>query len=177
MQYLPHYYVHIPPIEDPQHSNNLCSKKLYHITMFKFPLLNTHNIHIICVIKNRPQRYYVQMPPFKTHKIEKIHVALNCYQVLFTYQSTCWQNGEEKCSHNVIKGFHVGYCSTNENPKALQIREIIPSMQHVPHYYVQIVSIEDPQHWNNLCSQKLYHIIMFRYPHSTPTTLKKFMLL
>ena len=52
-------------------------------------------------------------------------------------------------------GFHVGYCSTNENSKALKIREIIPTMQYVPHYYVHIPPIEDPQHSNNLCSQKL----------------------
>ena len=52
--------------------------------MFKYPLLNTHNIHVICVIKNCPQHYYVQMPPLKTHDIEKIRVALNCYEVLFT---------------------------------------------------------------------------------------------
>ena len=89
MQYVPHYYVHIPPIEDPQHSNNLCSQKLYHIIVFKYPLLKTHNIHIICVLKNCPQHYYVQMPPFKTHNIEEIRVGLNCYQVLFTYQVRC----------------------------------------------------------------------------------------
>ena len=44
--------INIPPIEDPQQSTNLCSKKLYQIIMFKYPLLNPHNIHIICVLKN-----------------------------------------------------------------------------------------------------------------------------
>ena len=89
MQYVAHDYGHIPPIEDPQHSTNLCSKKLYHIYKIEYPLLKTHNIHIICVLKNCQEQYYVQMSPFKTHNIEKIRVALECYQILFTYQLRC----------------------------------------------------------------------------------------
>ena len=60
LKIVPHYYVQIPLIEDPQHSYHLCSQKL--------------STTLLC-----------SDAPIQDPQIEKIRVALNCYQVLFTY--------------------------------------------------------------------------------------------